>query len=149
MANNLRRFDPFGELVSINPLRNIDDIFKDFRVAPSWTNVPSEPRIKMDVAETDTAYVVKAEIPGVTKEDIKVSIEGNQVSISAETKKETEEKSGETVVRSERYFGQQFRSFNLACDVDEEKAEASYQNGILELKLPKKSGPAGKQLLVK
>lgn len=149
MANNLMRFDPFGELVSINPLRNIDDIFKDFRVAPSWTNLPAEPRIKMDVAETDKSYVVKAEIPGVTKEDIKVSIEGNQVSISAETKKETEEKSGETVVRSERYYGQQFRSFTLACDVDEEKAEASYQNGVLELKLPKKSGPAGKQLLVK
>ena len=143
------RFDPFGELVSINPLRNIDDIFKDFRVAPSWTNLPAEPRIKMDVAETDKSYVVKAEIPGVTKEDIKVSIEGNQVSISAETKKETEEKSGETVVRSERYYGQQFRSFTLACDVDEDKAEASYQNGVLELKLPKKSGPAGKQLLVK
>ncbi|WP_025916764.1 Hsp20/alpha crystallin family protein [Herminiimonas sp. CN] len=149
MANNLTRFDPFNELVRADPFRNFDDMLKDFRIAPTWSSLPSTPRIKMDVTETDKNYVVKAEIPGVTKEDIKVSIEGNQVSISAETKKETEEKSGETVVRSERYYGQQYRSFTLACDVDEEKSEASYQNGVLELTLPKKSGPAGKQLLVK
>lgn len=149
MANNLMRFDPFGDLARMDPFRNIDDIFKDFRVAPSWSSLPSEPRIKMDVAESDDAYTVKAEIPGVSKEDIKVSIDGNQVSISAETKKETEEKSGETVVRSERYYGQQYRSFTLACEVDDAKSEARYENGVLELTLPKKSGPSGKQLLVK
>lgn len=149
MANNLMRFDPFGDLARMDPFRNIDDIFKDFRVTPSWSNLPSEPRIKMDVAESDDAYTVKAEIPGVSKEDIKVSIDGNQVSISAETKKETEEKSGETVVRSERYYGQQYRSFTLACEVDDAKSEARYENGVLVLTLPKKSGPSGKQLLVK
>lgn len=148
MANNLMRFNPFGDIARVDPFSNIDDIFKDFRLTPSWSSLPSEPRIKMDVAETDKTYVVKAEIPGVSKEDIKVSIEGNQVSISAETRKETEEKSGEIIVRSERYYGQQYRSFALACEVDEEKSEARYQNGVLELTLPKKSGPAGKQLRV-
>lgn len=148
MANTLMGFDPFTDLARIDPFRNIDDIFKDFRMTPSWSNLPSVPRIKMDVTETDKTYVVKAEIPGVNKEDIKVSIDGNQVSISAETKKETEEKSGETTLRSERYYGQQYRSFTLACDVDDAKSEARYQNGVLELTLPKKSGPTGKQLLI-
>jgi HSP20 family protein len=148
MATNVTRFDPFGELARVDPFRNLDDMLKDFRMTPAWSNLPSTPRIKMDVTENDKNYVVKAEIPGVTKEDIKVSIDGNQVSISAETKKETEEKEGETVVRSERYYGQQYRAFTLACEVDEATAEARYQNGVLELTLPKKSGPSGKQLVV-
>lgn len=147
MATNVTRFDPFGELARVDPFRNFDDMFKDFRT-PAWSNQPSTPRIKMDVTETDKNYVVKAELPGATKEDIKVSIDGNQVSISVETKKETEEKQGETVVRSERYYGQQYRAFSLACEVDEATAEARYQNGVLELTLPKKSGPSGKQLVV-
>ena len=113
-------------------------------------NLPAEPEIKIDVSEDDKGYCVKAEVPGVKKEDIKVSVEGNQVSITAEVKKEQEEKRGETVLRSERYYGMQSRSFTLMHDVDQGKAEAKYQDGILELSLPKKTnGGAAKQVTVK
>ena len=105
--------------------------------------------LSMDVSEDDKAYHVKAEVPGVKKEDIHVAVENNQVSITTEFKKETEEKKGETVLRSERYCGMQSRSFTLMHDVDQSKAEARYQDGILELTLPKKSnGGALKQLKV-
>jgi HSP20 family protein len=92
--------------------------------------------------------VVKAEIPGVKKEDIHVAIDGNEVSISAEVKKDKEEKKGETVVRSERYFGRWARSFTLAWEVDEAKADAKYVDGVLMLTLPKKGGTAVKELAV-
>lgn len=137
MAKNMMRFNPFG---------NMEQMFKDFRPTPSWQNLEAEPRIKMDVSETDQAYTVKAEIPGVKKEDIKVTIEGNLVSISAEVKKETEEKKGETLVCRERYHGQQYRRFTLEQDVDDSKAEAHFQDGVLELTLPKKAGSTKKQL---
>lgn len=149
MASNLMRFDPFGDIVRFSPFGGVDELFKDFQLKPSLRDLTAEPRIKMDVSETDQAYMVKAEIPGVKKEDIKVAVEGNQVSISAEIKKEKEEKEGETVVRSERYYGQQSRSFTLASDIDDTKAVARYQDGVLELSLPKKTGSAGgKQITV-
>jgi HSP20 family protein len=94
----------------------------------------------MDLKEDDKAYTVHAEIPGMKKEDIQVSIDGNRVSISAETKTEKEEKKGEKVLRSERYYGKVARSFTLANDVDEAKAKAKYADGVLELTLPKKEG---------
>ena len=107
-----------------------------------------EPRIKVDVSEADAAYNVKAEIPGVNKEDIHVAIDRNQVSIEAEVKKEKEEKKDEKVVRSERYYGKQYRSFTLGSDIDSAKAEAKYQDGVLELKLPKKSNGSSKELKI-
>ena len=115
---------------------------------PSLGEVDIEPRIKVDVSEADAAYSVKAEIPGVKKDDIHVAIDGNQVSIEAEIKKEKEEKKGEKVVRSERYFGKQSRSFTLGHDIDAGKAEAKYADGVLELKLPKKSNGSSKELKV-
>ena len=148
MANNLMRFDPFNDIVRFEPFRGIDDLFRDLRLKPALRDFEAEPRIKMDVTETDQAYTVKAEIPGLKKEDIKVDIDRNQVSISAETKRETEEKEGKTVVRSERYYGQQFRSFTLANEIDDAKAVAKYQDGVLELTLPKKAGNNGKKLVV-
>lgn len=149
MSNKLTRFNPFGDLAHFEPMRDFEDFLNDFRLRPALREMEVAPRIKMDVAETDQDYTVKAEIPGVKKEDIKVEIEGNQISISAETQKETEEKKGETVVRSERYYGKQYRRFTLPHEIDESKAQAKYQNGVLELSLPKKSGPSGaKQLAV-
>lgn len=145
---NIMRFDPFGDIARLDPFRNIDDLLKDFRLTPTLRGVESEPRIRMDVSETDQAYLVKAEIPGVQKDDIKVAIEGNQVSITAEVKKEEEKKSG-SMIRSERYYGQQYRSFTLPQEVDDTKAEAKYQDGMLELTLPKKPGTGGKQLAIK
>ena len=104
----------------------------------------------MDVSEDDKAYHVKAEVPGVKKENIHVAVEENQVTITADVKREKEEKKGETVLRTERYYGMQSRIFTVMHDVDQGKAEAKYQDGILELTLPKKSnGGTVKQLAVK
>jgi len=106
------------------------------------------PQIKIDLTEHDGDYAVKAEIPGVRKEDIDVRIEGNQVTISAETKKDKEEKKGGRVLRSERQYGYTSRTFTLASAVDETKADAKYQNGVLELTLPKKAGGSSRRLTI-
>ncbi|MGE5621763.1 MAG: Hsp20/alpha crystallin family protein [Bacillota bacterium] len=142
MSSKLARFDPFNEIA------RFENFFKDFRLGPALSSFDVEPRIRMDVTESEQAYTVKAEIPGVNKEDIKVDIHGNQVSISAESKRESEERQGETVVRSERYYGQQYRSFSLPCEIDDAKAEARYRDGVLELSLPKKAGNGGRKLSV-
>lgn len=147
---NITRFDPLSDLVSFVPFGNFEDFFRVPRMRSLVRDLPAEPEIKMDVAEDDKAYHVKAEVPGVKKEDIHVSVQGNQVSITAEVKKEKEERKGETVLRSERYYGMQSRSFTLMHDVDQDKAEAKYQDGVLDLTLPKKvNGGAVKQLAVK
>ena len=107
-----------------------------------------EPQIKMDVKEADGKYVVNAEIPGVSKDDIHVTVDGNRVSISAEVKKEKETKEGERVIRSERSYGMASRSFTLADEVDQGKVQAKYSNGVLELTLPKKPGAARKEISI-
>lgn len=139
---NITRFDPFAEMTRFNPMRDFEDFFSPRGWRAMLRTLPDEPEIKMDVAEDDKTYRVKAEIPGVKKEDIKVAIDGNQVSISAEVKKEKEEKKGETVIRSERYYGRQARTFTLFCDIDSNAAAAKYEDGVLELTLPKKSNGA-------
>jgi HSP20 family protein len=144
---NISRYDPFS-LARTDPFGDIDDLFKGFFMRPVMFEGQPQMQIKMDVKEDDSAYTVHADIPGVKKEDIHVSIEGNQVSISAETKTEKEEKKGEKVLRSERYFGKVERSFTLAHDVDESRAQAKYTDGVLELTLPKKPATAGKKLAI-
>jgi len=109
----------------------------------------TEPSIKMDVTEDANAYRVKAEIPGVKKEEIHVSVEGNTVSISAEFERKEETRKDETLLCSELYRGKVARSFTVMADVDESKAEAKYENGILELMLPKKLGAGTKALEIK
>ena len=144
---NLTRFDPFN-LARVDPFGDIDDLLKGFFVRPALLEGQPQMQIKMDVKENDSAYTVHADIPGVKKEDIHVSIEGNQVSISAETKVEKEEKEGEKVLRSERYVGKVARSFTLAHEVDDAKAQAKYSDGVLELTLPKKAVTAAKKLAI-
>ena len=148
MSKNLTRFNPFGELSLSDQMKGMENMLKDFRLMPSWGALSAEPRIKMDVTETDKTYEIKADIPGVNKEDIKVMIDGNQLSISAEIKKETEEKSEGNLLSSERYYGQQYRSLSLGHDIDDKKAKAKYNNGVLELTLPKKAGSTSKQLTI-
>jgi len=142
---NLVRYDPFN-LTATSPFGEFDDFFKGFFVRPALFEGQPQMQIKMDVKEDDNAYTVHADIPGVKKEDIHVNIEGNQVSISAETRMEKEEKKGEKVLRSERYVGKVARSFTLAHDVDEGKAQAKYNDGVLELTLPKKSTSNSRKL---
>lgn len=146
--SNITRFNPFSELARIDPLltrydpfRDIDDMLGNIMMRPLYREeLEFEPQIKMDVKEADGKYVVKAEIPGVKKDDIHVTIDGNRVSISAEVKKEKEQKEGEKVIRSERSYGKASRSFSLADEVDQGKVEAKYADGVLELTLPKKPG---------
>jgi HSP20 family protein len=106
------------------------------------------PQIRIDVSEAEGAYVVRADIPGVKKEDIKVDVEGNLVTISAETRAETEKKDGERVIHSERSYGRVSRSFTLGQEVDEKGASAKYADGVLELKLPRKSAATQAKIVV-
>jgi HSP20 family protein len=136
---NVTRFDPF------------DDLFRGFFVRPVEFNNAQQsaaPSIKMDVKEDGDNYLVHAELPGVKKEDIHVVVDGNQVSISAEVKQEKEVKEGDRVLRSERYFGKVSRSFQLGQDIDDAKAGAKFNDGVLELTLPKRSAVANKRLAI-
>ncbi|MHA7598386.1 Hsp20/alpha crystallin family protein [Alicycliphilus sp. T452] len=130
-----------------------DDFFKDF--APGFyvrplhgEGLPAPSQIKIDVKEDDAAYTVQAEVPGVPKEDINVSIDGNVVSLRAEVRQHDEKKDGEKVLRSERYFGSVARSFQLPVDVDAAQAKARYDNGVLTLTLPKKQGNKTQRLAI-
>jgi HSP20 family protein len=145
---NITRFDPFGELAKFDPFGDLEDFFRGFGMRPGLRAFPAEPQMKLDVSEDKENYTVKAEAPGVKKEDIRVSIDGNRVSISAELKKEEETKEGKNVVRSERYYGRTARSFTLGHDIDEARAQAKYVDGVLELTLPKKAGTATKELKI-
>ena len=147
MAGNISRYRPFSEMTRFDPFRSMDDLFRELSMLPTMGG-NAEPQIRMDVSETEQAYMVKAEIPGVKKEDIKIGIDGNRVSIQAEIKQEKDVQQGGNLVRSERSYGQAYRSFTLPQDVDDEKAEAKYQDGVLSLTLPKKSGGGSKQLTV-
>jgi HSP20 family protein len=148
MANIVRRSPTFGDIARYDPFANIDDLFRSFGMRP-FSMEGEPPMIKVDLTENDNAYTVKAEIPGVKKEDVKVQVEGNRVTISCETKQEKEEKEGERVICRECHQGSSYRSFTLASDVDETKAEAKYENGMLELTLPKKEGTSARRIEVK
>jgi HSP20 family protein len=143
---NITRFDPFNEMARFDPFMDMNELFKGFGMRPLMRDF--EPQMKMDVSEANGSYMVKAEIPGVNKNDIHISIEGNVVSISAEVKKEKEEKKGERVLRSERYFGKVSRSFTLANEVDSDKVQAKYADGLLEVTMPKKAGEHKKSITV-
>jgi HSP20 family protein len=139
--SNITGFDPFNDLV--------DDLFKGFLVRPvayEGSRSGALPRIKVDVAEKNGAYQVTADLPGVKKEDIQVAIDGAQVTLSAEIKREKEVAEGERVLHAERVFGKVSRSFSLPLELDEAKAEARFRDGVLELTLPKKAAAARKQI---
>jgi HSP20 family protein len=135
------------------PRQRMDDMFPElFRrfMRPVAADFEGPGEIRVDLSETDKEYVVKAEVPGVKKEDIKVSIDGNRVSISAEVKKEKEEK-GDNEKRSlyrEIFYGSASREFTLAHEVDDKAAVAKYENGILNLTLPKRKEAASKTLRI-
>jgi len=139
---NIVRYSPFSDIM--------DEMFKNFMSRP-MRFMEDETGIQMrtDIAEDDQSYTIKAEIPGVKKEDIHVTIDANRISISAETKRETEIKEGAKTIRSERYYGKVYRAMTLESDVDQNTADAQYNDGILTLKLPKKAGSATKQLTVR
>jgi HSP20 family protein len=138
-------------LISYDPRSDVgyDELFRGFFKPVRVESAPAPVTIKMDVTETENGYVVHSEMPGVKKEDIDVAIEGNQVTITAEVKREWEKKEGDRTLRSERYFGNIYRSFTLPVELDEVACEATYDNGVLELKLVKKAAAPGKRLAIR
>ena len=141
---NIARFDPFNSIV--------DDLFKGFLVRPvgydaSAVNSPA-PRLSVDVTEKNGAYLVSADLPGVRKEDIHVDIDGAQVTLTAEVKREKQAADGERMLHTERAFGKVSRSFTLPQELDEAKAEAKFRDGVLELTLPKKAAAARKAITI-
>lgn len=134
---NLTRYDP------------LDDFFRGFFVRPVEMGAAVDaPTIKLDVKEQEKAFLVHAEMPGIKKEDIHITIDGPTVSISAERKQEKEIKEGERVLRTERYFGKVSRSFQLGQDIDDAEATAKFNDGVLELSLPKKAATQTKRLTI-
>ena len=137
-------------LLRYEPLTGrLDGLINDFfRPALVWEGGSEPAPIRVDVRETPTAYAVQAEIAGVRKEDIHVEIEGNEVLIGAEVKRESEAKEGERVLRTERFFGKTARRFALPQEIDETNAEAKYSDGVLELTLPKKAAVTGRRVAI-
>ena len=149
MLNIVKRDPLFGDITRFDPFTNMESLFKGFGMRPFLNEMDAGSLIKVDLSEDDKAYNIRAEIPGVNKDDIKIQVDGNRVSISAETKQEKEEKEGESVIRRECYHCSSYRSFSLDSTVDETKAEAKYESGILELTLPKTSEKVSKRIEIK
>lgn len=147
MSTSMTRFDPVARMLRADPFRTFDEFFSDLRLPSSLRAADQAPRVRMDVTESEQSYKVKADLPGAKKEDIKVNIEGNQVSISAETSLQSEHE-GATTICSERSWGQFYRSFTLPQAIDDTQAHAEFRDGVLELELPKKTGGNGKPLTI-
>jgi HSP20 family protein len=138
---NIARFTPFDEA--------FNDLMRGFFVRPAGLEVRDAPaRFKVDVTEDEKTYTLRAEIPGVKKEDISVTIDGDEVAISAEVRNEKEVKDGGRVLRAERQYGKLYRAFALGQAVDEASAEAKYADGVLRLTLPKKDAVASRRIAV-
>jgi len=139
--SNLQLFEPFST-------EAFNDMFKGFLRPMRFEFANRTDDIRLEVSEKDDAFQVKAEVPGVRKEDIKVKIDGDRVSISVETRQERDEKKDGKVIKSEFYYGAASRSVSLGCDVDPEKSTASYKDGVLELSLPKRPSTAARNLTI-
>jgi len=120
----------------------MSDVFEDFdRIVDSFlrptyaTTVNFQPRC--DVNETKDHYLVSFDMPGVKKEDIKIEVQGNELVISGERQREAKEQDGEAVLRHERMYGKFERTFTLPTTIAAEKIEAHYENGVLNVALPK------------
>lgn len=138
--NALTRFERFDEM--------FPEFFRRFYRPMQWPeNTPGE--IKIDVTENEKDYQVRAEIPGAKKDDIRVTVDGNFVSITAEVKKEKEDKSASgRVLLKETYYGSASRGFSLSSEIDEKAVVAKLEDGVLKLTLPKRSGAAARSIAI-
>ncbi len=140
--SNLRLLDPvFGS--------DLDAALRRFFPPTALDGEAPQMKMRIDVTENDTGYTVHADLPGVNKDDINVSVEGNVVQIEAETsgEKVTKDK-GDKVLRSERYSGTISRTFSLGQDVDADKVEAKYADGVLTLQLPKMASAQSRKITI-
>jgi HSP20 family protein len=138
--------DQFGRMVE----NMFEDFFAPAAQAAALSRWPEEgissPRL--NVTENDKSFMVQAEMPGVKKEDVKVAIDHQRVTIEAETRHEEQQREGESVVYAERTARKFMRSFLLPSDVDDAAADARLEDGILTLTLPKQRGGSAKRLTV-
>jgi HSP20 family protein len=140
--SNLRLLDPTFE-------DNFETTLRRFFSPTVFEGEAPQLKMRIDVTESDQGYRVKADIPGVKKEDISVRIDGNVVQIDARTQSEKETKgNGDKVLRSERYYGTISRTFSLAQDIDDGKVQAKYADGVLSLELPKKAAVDARKITV-
>lgn len=137
-TRTIGRLDPFGEL---------EDLFRGMGLSQIARNYERTMEMHLDINEDDRNYFVNVDMPGVKKSDIDVSVEGNQITISAEVKREQSQGKGKELY-SERYSGRAYRAFSLPMEVDSAKAQASYDGGVLSLTLPKKAGNGSRHLSI-
>ena len=138
---SITRYSPFDEA--------FDDLFRGFLVRPvSYEHPAGVAQFRVDVSENEKVYTLRAELPGVKKEDINVSIDGDTVAISAEVKNEKDVKNGDRMLRVERYYGKVYRAFTLGQAVEESGTHAKYADGVLELTLPKKAAVQAKRVAI-
>jgi len=128
--------------------RLFDDGFERFfgALAPTPGTAPRSPAL--DVTESEREYSVKLDMPGVAKEDVKVSIDGRHVSVQAHSEHKEEKKEGDRVVWRERSMSSYARSFSLPTEVDPVESGAKFENGVLTLTLPKRGTPKTAQIKV-
>ena len=129
-------------------MTDLEEVVRGFMRRPSLFD-SQIPEIRMDVREDDDSYVIQAEIPGAKKDDVKIDVEDNYVSIAAQLGNQTERKNGGRWICSERYFGSVSRGMSLSHEVDPAKASAQYENGVLAVTLPKKSRSSAKTIEVR
>jgi HSP20 family protein len=139
---NVTRFNAFDD--------TLDDLFRGFFVRPvSYEGASGAAApFRVDVTENENAYRLHAEIPGVKKEEIQITVDGDTVAITAEVKNEKDAKNGDRVLRSERYYGKVYRAFTLGQSVDETSTSAKYADGVLEVTLPKKAAVQAKRITI-
>lgn len=141
------RYNPFRQLSLLDPFVDLEDLLRGNRARSLSRGYEKTLEMSMDVHEDDKAYRISVDVPGVKKEDIDVSVEGSQVTITAEVKRE-QSRDNEKEVFSERFYGKAFRSFSLPSDVDSSKSEARYDGGVLSLTLPKKGDSGSRRLSI-
>jgi HSP20 family protein len=141
----ITRWRPFRDLVSIQDEMNrlFDDFFGRPVTRPEWTEGVWTPSV--DVSETKDNVIINAEIPGMSKEDVKLSVQNNVLTLSGERKQEKEEKDA-NYHRIERSYGSFSRSFTLPASVKPDKVKATYKDGILKITLPKSEEAKPKQI---
>jgi len=128
----------------------LEDFFKDFPgfyIRPLHGEAHAPGPIRLDVKDSDSQYIIQADVPGVSKEDIEASIDGNRVTVKAEIKQE-EIRNNESWLRTERYHGVTSRTLSLPIEVDQKEAKAHYDKGLLTLTLPKKVPGAQQRLQI-
>jgi HSP20 family protein len=144
-------------LIKWDPLNEIDDMvsrLERYTGKMGWPSLrrenfmTSEWAPKVDIVETEGEYTIKAELPEVNKEDVKVRVENGELILSGERKQEKEEK-GKRFHRIERYYGSFMRSFTLPDNVDETNVKATFKDGMLNLSLPKSTEHKSRALEVK